>query len=248
MAIPTRRFPEGDRFYHPVLAGDTLSRLIEGYYPFSGPAERGPILQQVLADNPDIVGPNLIYPGQLIHFRTPFESLVLDQSETSELWAAKLEWAGMTPQEREAVSFLDSLSGGALASVSLGAGSGTLGQLAGAFQANQQPIMDIIKKYEAFKKGQVTKGQYDYFRRVTLEGYQRRMGSLHQQVFHGGKTSRQVFRINPRAAGRGLCPPSQRNAPTQLNCPDWRLGSDCFKPALGLHGGSTMPLAAGRRI
>ncbi|MEZ4749333.1 MAG: hypothetical protein R3B54_01515 [Bdellovibrionota bacterium] len=30
------------------------------------------------------------------------------------------------------------------------------------------------------------------------------MGSFHQKVFYGGKTPRQVFRINPRAAGRGL--------------------------------------------
>ncbi|MCB0416824.1 MAG: hypothetical protein H6617_05135 [Bdellovibrionaceae bacterium] len=204
MATSTRRFPEGEKFYYPVVAGDTLTRLIEGYYPFNGPAERCQILRQVLADNPDIVSPNLIYPGQLIQFRTPFEPIALEQSEVSELWAAKREWASMTPQERKDVSLLDGLNGGALTSVSLGAGSGTLGQLAGAFQANQQPIMDIIKKYESFKKGKITKGQYDYFRKVTLEVYQKRMGSFHQKVFYGGKTPRQVFRINPRAAGRGL--------------------------------------------
>ncbi|MEZ4749334.1 MAG: LysM peptidoglycan-binding domain-containing protein [Bdellovibrionota bacterium] len=89
MATSTRRFPEGEKFYYPVVAGDTLARLIEAYYPFNGPAERGQILRQLLADNPDIVSPNLIYPGQLIHFRTPFEPNALEQSEVSELGAAK---------------------------------------------------------------------------------------------------------------------------------------------------------------
>ena len=94
--------PTQDLYFHHVAPGDTLSGIINSYYP--GQANRmQDQIKQVLIDNPSIKNPDVIKPGQLVVLRTASTTMCLAPIELAETNKVKHLWDIMNPETQKAI-------------------------------------------------------------------------------------------------------------------------------------------------
>ena len=193
-----------------VKSGDTLSGIIHKMYGQS-PSSPGyhQSLNFLLSLNPQIKNPNSIYPGNIIHLGLIPEShqkvgRVTAQSHTP------LQPSGIkipqnatpvkvSPQDADcfwALAWLENNSNDFVipGSIMTGATSNLLSP------GNTSLITKISDLYAEYKKGIITKGQYDYQRKVVLEQLKKNVGPMEKLLF-GNKTAREAIRI---ARGGGV--------------------------------------------
>jgi len=113
--------PTQDLYFHHVSVGDTLSGIIQSYYPDQTIRMQDKI-KQVLIDNPGIKNPDIIQPSQLIVLRTASSSMCLAPIELNESNKVKHLWSTMNPETQKAIKKTSPLYNG----LTLGlAGGGT---------------------------------------------------------------------------------------------------------------------------
>lgn len=78
-----------DLYFHHVQTGDTLSGIINSYYPGNMNRVQSHI-QQVLIDNPGIKNQDVIKPGQLIVLRTAVANMCLTPIDLKETNAGEI--------------------------------------------------------------------------------------------------------------------------------------------------------------
>jgi len=187
-----------DLYFHHVTPGDTLSGIINSYYP--GQANRmQDQIKQVLIDNPGIKNPDLIKPGQLVALRTASTTMCLAPIDLSETNKVKHLWRIMNPETQKAIKETSPLYNG----LSLGlAGGGTaLFTLEKTLKSNMSLLNGIPDAYQQYKSGAITKYEFDKIRASKLNLYTKNIGPIINKGIYGDTKVKNAFRLPP---GRSL--------------------------------------------
>ena len=189
-----------DLYFHHVTPGDTLSGIINSYYPAQA-ARLQDQIKQVLIDNPSIKNPDIIMPGQLIVLRTASTSLCLAPIDLNETNKVKHLWGTMNPETQKAIKETAPLYNG----LSLGlAGGGTaLFTLEKTLKSNMSLLNGIPDAYQQYKSGAITKYQFDKIRASKLSLYSKNIGPIINKGIYGDAKVKNSFKLPP---GRSLSP------------------------------------------
>jgi len=193
---------DGYSQYHVVAPGETLWGVTQGYYGTGSAHGTQAAIQHVLSWNPQIQDPAMIHPGDLIHIRTPLVSVGLPAHldagassvvlhQTREIMTA---WDGIPRGERQAIASMGPVL--ELAGLGLVGAGGGLTSFELLVKTNAPTLQAIVEKYEDYRAGRVTRGQYDYFRRKSLAEFRRRFGQATKLLF-GRRSANVVLRMKP---------------------------------------------------
>ncbi len=191
-----------------VKSGDTLSGIIHKMYGQtpSSPGYRKS-LDFVLSLNPQIKNPNRIFPGNVVHLgvipaaaKTSTTATISKQSGgASTKKPTSTIPTHLSPQDIDylwALSWLEHNPNSLVVPGSIIAG-GASNLLSPGNTALINKVSDL---YAEFKSGKLTKGQYDYKRKIVLEQLKKNVGPLEKLLF-GNKTTFESIRI---ARGGGM--------------------------------------------
>lgn len=213
-----------EHFEYRVKAGDSLSMIIARFYGV-GPRSPGysKILTQILLLNPHIKDPGLIRTGSLLRLQTSTTSAPSPAPNHSPFHPVSgpymLPSASTPPMNASPPSFVldsiptqDELDFWMLSWLAERSnylvipGSITLGTQGNLLSpGNVSLIEQIDNLYAQYKSGEITKGRYDYRRRLLLDQFRNNIGPLERWLF-GSQTPHQAIRI---ARGGGV--PANQN-------------------------------------
>ncbi len=189
-----------DLYFHHVAPGDTLSGIINSYYPGNINRMKSQI-EQVLIDNPTIKNPNIIKPGQLVVLRTASSNMCLAPVEFKETNKVKQLWSIMSPETQKAIKQTAPVYNG----LTLGlAGGGTaLFTLEKTLKSNMSYLHGIPDAYKEYKSGAMSKYEFDKIRQLKLNQYTHNIGPMVDKAIYGDKKLKNAFKLKP---GRSLNP------------------------------------------
>lgn len=186
-----------DTLLYRVRPGDSLTGLLKRYHPRANSERLQSLASEVTRENPDILHPDSISPGQLIQLRVPsqycapvrpFQQLhTIRASNTDWVKTLKSDWHKSTSEERTTMS--------ALLPAFMNAGNNKLSMIDTTLSTNTPLLNEMINNYENFKAGQKTKGQYDYQRRQLVERFKKNLGPTNLLV-SGTQPPTEVLRIS----------------------------------------------------
>jgi hypothetical protein len=198
-----------------VKPGDTLSAIIQRYHGPVSPSRRQAIIREIQAANPSIKSPNYIRPGQLIRLEVPVQSCPIPQAPvfSRENWYPALErnWSTANTDERH-------LQIG-LAKLMLGTGSAHLAAIDRTFKGNAPLLTEMVENYEAFKRGELSKGQYDYRRAKLVKQFSKKLGPTNF-LLNGIQSPNEVLRIS-RSSGTAPTQPITARSRRCSGLPRW---------------------------
>jgi F0F1-type ATP synthase assembly protein I len=182
---------------HQVQPGETLSKVIIQYHGNLKPDILQGLISEVMSANSQIKSPDLIYPGQLLQIPIPAHYVSASSSKDSPLILKDLypdylgplcfDWNRATPAERSMMpSIID---------VSLASASAMAGGADALLNSNKSLISKIAVSYEQYKQGAISKNQYDYIRKQSIDKLSENMKST-TRLFTGDKTVKEVLRIS----------------------------------------------------
>lgn len=207
-------------FEYRVKAGDSLSLIMAKFYGV-GPRspQYAPYLKQILALNPHIKDPHLIRVGSLLRLMSASAPATTPQMTTNSSHSFPsdpfiLPSASMCPVEYGPQNFMlnnvpveDELNFWMLSWLAENAnylvipGSIAAGAQGNLLSAGNVALIDRTSDlYAQYKSGALTKGQYDYQRRVVLNQFKNNIGPFERWLF-GNKTTHETIRI---ARGGGI--------------------------------------------
>jgi len=193
----TKRPNDYDTILYRVRPGDSLGKIIQGYYGSITTTQRKTIISQILADNPDVKDPHRIFPNQLLKITIPqlyctaeshpgdVPALDIDE-QYAKLVQQQWQNAG-TPQEKDMLS--------TLTPIMLGTGAASLTMVERTFKANTPLLTEMVQNYQAYKAGDLSKGKYDYRRKKIVNRLNSRLGLL-SRILSGSRTQSEVLRIS----------------------------------------------------
>lgn len=196
-SLPTQ---SQDLYFHHVDPGDTLSGIINTYYP--GNINRmKQYIEQAMRDNPEIKNPNQIKPGQLIVLRTAPSNMCLAPIEPAETRKVKHLWSLLNPDSQKAIKDTAPIYNG----LSLGlAGGGTaLFTLEKTLNSNMSFLNGIPDAYHEYKNGKISKYEFDKIRKLKLNQYTHNIGPMIDKAIYGEGKLKNAFKLKP---GRSLNP------------------------------------------
>lgn len=196
-SLPTQ---SQDLYFHHVVPGDTLSGIINNYYP--GNINRmKQYIEQAMRDNPEIKNPNQIKPGQLIVLRTAPSNMCLAPIEPAETRKVKHLWSLLNPDSQKAIKDTAPIYNG----LSLGlAGGGTaLFTLEKTLKSNMSFLNGIPDAYHEYKSGKISKYEFDKIRKLKLNQYTHNIGPMIDKAIYGEGKLKNAFKLKP---GRSLNP------------------------------------------
>jgi len=187
-----------DLYFHHVTLGDTLSGIINSYYPGQATRMQDKI-KQILIDNPSIKNPDAIKPGQLVVLRTASSTMCLAPIDLNETNKVKHLWSVMSPQTQKAIKEAAPIYNG----LSLGlAGGGTaLFTLEKTLKSNMALLNGIPDAYHQYKSGTITKYEFDKIRTAKLNLYTKNIGPVINKGIYGDVKVKNAFKLPP---GRSL--------------------------------------------
>lgn len=189
-----------DLYFHHVVAGDTLSGIINSYYPNQANRMQD-MIKQVLIDNPGIKDPNIIKPGQLVVLRTVPSNMCLAPIELNETNKVKHLWGLMNPATQKAIKDTAPIYNG----LSLGLAGGGVGlfTVEKALKSNMGLLNGIPDAYHQYKSGAISKYEFDKARNAKLNQYSKNIGPILDKAIYGDNNVKNNFKLKP---GRGLNP------------------------------------------
>jgi len=190
--------PTQDLYFHHVSPGETLSGIINTYYPGNINRMQSQI-KQVLTDNPSIKNPDRITPGQLIVLRTAPANMCLAPVEFNETNKVKQLWSLMNPETQKAIKETSPVYNG----LTLGlAGGGTgIFTLEKTLKSNMSLLKGIPDAYHQYKGGDITKYEFDKIRNIKLNQYTKNIGPMIDKAIYGDNRLKNAFKLKP---GRSL--------------------------------------------
>lgn len=190
--------PSQDLYFHHVTSGDTLSGIINAYYPSNVNHMKSQI-EQVLIDNPSIKNADVIKPGQLIVLRTASANMCLAPIELNETNKVKHQWTTLSPETQKAIKQAAPIYNG----LSLGlAGGGTaLFTLEKTLKSNMSLLNGIPDAYHQYKSGTISKYEFDKIRTAKLNLYTKNLGPVINKGIYGDTKVKTAFKLAP---GRSL--------------------------------------------
>lgn len=190
--------PTQDLYFHHVSAGETLSGIVNSYYPgkVAGIQDK---LKQVLIDNPNIKNPNKIKLGQLIVFRTASNTMCLAPIELRETNKVKHLWDVMSHETQKAIKETAPLYNGL--SLGLAGGGAALFTLEQTLKSNMSLLNGIPDAYHQYKNGAITKYEFDKIISSKLNLYTKNIGPIINKGMYGDTKVKNSFKLSP---GRSL--------------------------------------------
>ena len=189
--------------YH-VKSGDTLSAIIFkmfGYAPSD--SKYSDVLTHIVSLNPQIKNPNEIIAGDMLRLGVipgaKTVSVIRSTPASSELEIPSFITKNVTRADIENFWVLSSLAENSnYLTIPGGVAIGVTGNLMSP--GNIALIKEVGDLYAEYKRGDLTKGQYDYRRSLVLNRFKENVGPMEKLLF-GDKTTHQSIRI---AKGGGL--------------------------------------------
>ncbi|WP_276680279.1 LysM peptidoglycan-binding domain-containing protein [Thalassolituus oleivorans] len=182
---------------HQVQAGETLSKIIVRYHGNLQADVLQSLISETMAANPQIKNPDLIYSGQLLQIPIPasyvstetwsYKPPILKDLQPDYLGPVCRDWNKATPQERSMMP--------SLIDVSLATASAMAGGADALLNSNKSLISKIAVSYEQYKQGAISKNQYDYIRKQSIDKLSENMKST-TRLFTGDKSVKEVLRIS----------------------------------------------------
>jgi F0F1-type ATP synthase assembly protein I/LysM repeat protein len=182
---------------HQVQAGETLSKIIVRYHGNLTKDVLQSLITETMAANPQIKNPDLIYSGQLLQVPIPvsyistevsnYKPPILKDLQPNYLGPVCRNWNKATPQERSMMP--------SLIDISLASASAMAGGADALLSSNKSLISKIAVSYEQYKQGTISKNQYDYIRRQSIDKLSENMKST-TRLFTGDKSVKEVLRIS----------------------------------------------------
>ncbi|HED16457.1 MAG TPA: LysM domain-containing protein, partial [Gammaproteobacteria bacterium] len=172
-----------DTILYRVRPGDSLSRIIQSYHGSVTTLQRNAIISQIRADNPGVTNPSRIYPDQLLQLSVPQQycSASTHPDSTPVLSLGEpyykplvRQWDFAAPQEKEMLATLTPLM--------LGTGAASMTMIKQTFTSNAPLLNEMVQNYEAYKAGNLSKGQYDYRRYKILTRLKAKLGPLSRML------------------------------------------------------------------
>jgi len=183
-----------DTVFYQVKSGDSLSAIIKQYHGDILLQQQKSILNKILADNPEIKNPNVIYPGQIFTLDIPQNYCAFPglpkappiQADEQEVKVIKQTLQKTTPQENNLIS--------AIAPVMLGTGMTGMVIINQTFKTNTPLVAEIAENYNEYKANNLTRGQYDSRRKTLLNRLKTKLGPTNI-LLNGTKSPNEVLRI-----------------------------------------------------
>ncbi len=184
--------------FHHVKAGDTLSSVIKEYYADSKQSI-ATMIKQVQIDNPNIQNPDRIQVGQLIAIRTIVPKMCMGGIEQTQISEVKKLWSFLDIETQENMK----KSSGIYNNLSLGlTGAGvSLSTLSQTLKTNMSALNGIPDAYADYKKGSMTKYQFDKLRGAKLSTYADNIGPAIKKIIYGEGEVKEAFKL---VRGRSL--------------------------------------------
>ena len=165
-----------DTVFYQVKSGDSLSAIIKQYHGNISLQQQKSILNKILADNPEIKNPNVIYPGQIFALDVPQNYCAFPglpkmppiQANEQVAKVIKQTLQKTTPQENNLFS--------AIAPVMLGTGTTGMAMINQTFKTNTPLVAEIAENYNGYKANNLTRGQYEYRRKTLLQRLKTKLG------------------------------------------------------------------------
>lgn len=193
-STPTFCTADGYEMLYAVRRGDTLTGIVRDQYNLFGEAAV-PVVRRIMEINKDIKSPDLIYAGQLIVLRFPWNAPEIKTPERSELWATRDIWNRQDKSEQETMAdlaYVDFLLGAGLNA----AGGGMTGA-ENLIKSNLTPINGIVDNYEQYRSGKITRSVYGHARSKAIEELRKRIGRPAESLLFQGKKANEVLRMKP---------------------------------------------------
>ncbi len=195
-----RNNPEFDTIAYRIKPGDNVTRIVESYYGKLPPARLNALIQKIKRDN-RLKDPDRVHPGQLLKIDVPvqycaappkpYSPLNTEVLSQDDLWFDLINhnWKSATKAEKDwAIT---------LAPLFLGAGGAKLTMIDKTFSSNTPLLLDMVRNYEAYKTGEISKGQYDYRRAKLVGQFQSNLGPT-TQILNPTRPQSEVLRISRR--------------------------------------------------
>lgn len=192
----------GYDYLYAVRRGDSLLAIIRDQYGLYGSGAK-PVLDKLLRNNPDITNPNLIYPGQLLLLRFPWDAPDTSLPVLNDLVYTKQTWRQASRGEQESMADMTHVY--RALGLTLTGTSTPLSATNALLQSNIKPLEEIAEAYGDYRAGKITKGQYDYARRKRITAFRNNIGSGERLLF-GNKRANQVLRMRPGGGIRATQP------------------------------------------
>ena len=183
--------------FHHVQSGDTLSGIIRQYHTDTT-SKMSVLLQQVLADNPNITNADHIQMGQLVAIRTVVPQMCMGAIEPSGVSEIKQLWNLMDTMSQDNIK----QTSGIYNMLSLGmSGTGTaLFTLEHTLKSNMGALNGIPDDYAKYKRKEITKYQFDKLRSQKLNSYAHRIGPGIEKLIYGDGEIKEAFKLTPGRA------------------------------------------------
>ena len=215
---------------YPIQPGDTLDKIIMDFYQVGYlNADFDSVKASVINANPQLTNPDRIIAGQFLRllprkFLADSNAALIANSQLAIADPLANLFGGFVPtelpslqyhlpnaaQEQETLWALAWLQDNYdMLSLGTGAGSTAVGILTS--EANNEFIRQVEQLYLQYQKGNISKGQYDYRRRIALQAYAEKIGPFEKILFKG-KTVQESIRIS-----RSKALPATRNIKNNLN-------------------------------
>ena len=184
-----------DTIFYQVKSGDNLSAIIKKYHGNISLEKQKNILHKILAKNPEIKNPNVIYPGQILaldisqnYFAVPgFPKAPVIHADEAVAEILKQTLQKTTPHENGLFS--------AIAPVMLGTGTTGMMMINQTFTSNTPLLAEMVENYNDYKADMLSKGQYDYRRKTLLNRLKTKLGPTNI-LLNGSKSPNEVLRIS----------------------------------------------------
>lgn len=184
---------DGYEILYAVKRGDTLTGIVREQYNLFGSAA-APVVQRILENNQEIKSADLIYSGQLLVLRFPWDAPEIRTAEQDELKQTKKYWNGLEKPLQETMAdlaYVDNISGILHAGGGGATGAGLL------IQSNLKPMKDIVGKYEDYRAGKITRSVYGHYRSDRIKELQKRIGRPAESLLFKGKKANEALRMKP---------------------------------------------------
>lgn len=175
-----------------VRPGDDLTSIVTRRYPSLPTNQREGQIKAILVDNPWITNSRRLTSGKLIFL----------DGQPNTRPASELQWLGYLNAVREraeprARSVVDALTPSALNIAAGGLTGAALGldTVRHSFESNKATVRSIAESYNAYKNGNLTKGQYDFRRRKLIASLKAKLGPLDHSLF-GSTPANKILRID----------------------------------------------------
>ncbi|WP_420413021.1 hypothetical protein [Roseibium sp.] len=196
---------DGSSMLYPIRKGDTLAKIVSEQYNVHG-SDVQQAINSVLANNPEIKDPNMIYAGQMLILEYPYNKKRTENAQIRELLAAQRFWnAKPKTEQAEMAVTTRAITALGVAKQVTQVGGTTLSQTASILNTNKRHYFNVGIDYSRYTRGEITKSQYDYRRRLHLSKLQANLGPLESSL-HGNNTVFQKFRMAPGRSNNPTAP------------------------------------------